>query len=100
MTSHKLGCRVRSHVAGFLRGFNLVKKRQSNLGIVIFFQTVVLSLFAGPQTIVAQHKQDLGPSPLRVTTQGLSGIDRGCKAGEGLLFGCTTRGKRPFGGMC
>ena len=98
MTSHKLGCRVRSHVAGFLRGFNLVKKRQSNLGIVIFFQTVVLSLFAGPQTIVAQHKQDLGPSPLRVTTQGLSGIDRGCKAGEGLVVRLHYTGEKALRG--
>jgi hypothetical protein len=53
--------------------------------MVIFFQAVLLSLFAGPQTIATQDKQDVPPSPLRVTTQGSLGLDSGCKAGEGLI---------------
>jgi len=98
MTSHKLSCGVPFLVAGSPTGFKLVKKRQSNLGIVILFQAAVLGLFAGPQTIAAQEKQDVAPSPLRVTTQGLSGLDRGCKAGEGLIVQLHYTGEKALRG--
>jgi hypothetical protein len=60
----------------------IVKKQNSIPGRVIFLQMVILSLFAGSQSIATQDKQAAAP-PLRVATQGLLGLDRGCKAGEG-----------------
>lgn len=98
MTPHKLSCGVPSLVAGSLSSSKRVKARQSNLGIMIFFQAVVLSLFAGPQTIAAQDKHEVAPSPLRVTTQGLSGLDRGCKAGEGLIVQLHYTGEKALRG--
>jgi hypothetical protein len=83
MTSHKISC---------------VKTRQSNLGIVISFQAAVLSLVAGPQAIAAQDKQDVAPSPLWVTTQGLSELDRACKAGEGLIVQMHYAGEKALRG--
>ena len=64
---------------------------------MILFQAV-LSLCAGRQAIAAQDKQDVAPSPFRVTTQGLSGVDRGCKAGEGLIVQLRYTGEKALRG--
>jgi hypothetical protein len=75
----------------------IVKKQNSIPGMVIFLQMVILSLFAGSQSIAAQDKQAAAP-PLRVTTQGLLGLDRGCKAGEGLIVQLHYTGEKPLRG--
>jgi hypothetical protein len=75
----------------------IVKKQNSIPGMVIFLQMVILSLFAGSQSIATQDKQAAAP-PLRVTTQGLLGLDRGCKAGEGLIVQLHYTGEKPLRG--
>lgn len=75
----------------------IVKKQSSIPGMVIFLQIVILSLFAGSQNLAAQDKQAAAP-PLRVTTQGLLGLDRGCKTGEGLIVQLHYTGEKPLRG--
>jgi hypothetical protein len=74
----------------------MAKKQSSASGVVIFLQVVVM-LFAGSQTIASQDEQAV-TSPLRVTTQGLLGLDRGCKAGEGLIVQLHYTGEKPLRG--
>ena len=61
-----------------------VKKQKSILGKLIFLFTVAATSFFGPHAVAAQNKQDAHPL-LQVTTQGLLGLDRSCKTGEGLI---------------
>jgi hypothetical protein len=74
----------------------MAKKQSSASGVVISLQVVVM-LFAGSQTIASQDEQAV-TSPLRVTTQGLLGLDRGCKAGEGLIVQLHYTGEKPLRG--
>jgi hypothetical protein len=78
-------------------GFRMVKKQTNIAALVIFLQVAVLSIFAGSSSIAAQDKQAV-TSPLRVTKQGLLGVDRGCNAGEGLIVHLHYTGEKPLRG--
>jgi hypothetical protein len=80
-----------------LRLTSRVSSQNSHSGLASFLLVVVLSLFARSQTIAAQDKQ-AATSPLRVTTEGLLGLDRGCKAGEGLIVQLHYEGEKPLRG--
>jgi hypothetical protein len=75
----------------------IVKKQNRIPGVVIVVQAVALSLFAGWQSTAALDKQ-AGAPPLRLSTQGLLGLDKGCKAGEGLIFELHYIGEKPLRG--
>ena len=98
MTSRKLSCGIHSCRVVPLGGFCLAKKLQRISGVGIFLQAAILVLIAGWHTVAAQDKQGTTPSPLQVTTQGLLGLDRGCKAGEGLIVQLHYTGEKALRG--
>jgi hypothetical protein len=98
MTSPKLSGRVPSDTAGPLNGACPAKKQQGILGVVIFLHAIVVICFMEPHTIAAQGKQNATPAPLQVTTQGLLGLDRDCKAGEGLIIQLRYAGEKVLRG--
>ena len=60
----------------------IVKKQNSIPGMVIFLQMVILSLFAGSQSIAAQDKQAV-TFPLRDTTQVCGDLIEGVRRARG-----------------
>jgi hypothetical protein len=80
----------------FQRCSRLIAKNRTKIGWpTLLFG--VLGLIGGSQTVEAQIK-DTQSSLLRITTEGLLGLDRGCKADEGLIVQLHYTGEKPLRG--
>jgi hypothetical protein len=97
MALYKLSREVSNRVADFPPGVSCIVKTQNRIpDLIIFLVVVILTVFFGSRGAAAQYKAEA--PPLRLTTEGRMGLDKSCKAGEGMIVQLHYAGEKPLRG--